>query len=125
MLIGIVIRHGDYRTWLDGKYFYSMETYTKLMKQVEALFSDKKAKFLICSDEEQDTNVFTSAMINFCFRSGHMIENLYSLAECDYIVSPPSTYGMWASFYGKTPLYIVNDPHQIISTPESFTVCEG
>jgi len=125
LLIGIVIRHGDYRTWLDGKYFYSIEMYTQLMKQVEALFSEIKIKFLICSEEEQDTDVFTSAMINFCFRSGHMIENLYSLAECDYIVSPPSTYGMWASFYGKKPLYIIEDPHLIISTTKSFKVCEG
>ena len=94
------------------------------MKQVETVFSGKKTKFLICSDEEQDTQIFTSAKIEFCFRSGHMIENLYSLAECDYIVSPPSTYGMWASFYGKTPLYTINDPCQII-TAAGFSMCEG
>ena len=125
LLIGVVIRHGDYRTWLGGKHFYSTEIYTGFMKQAEALFRPRKIKFLICSDEEQDTNVFTSAMISYCFRSGHMIENLYSLAECDYIISPPSTYGMWASFYGKTPLYIIDDPSQPIATIESFRVCEG
>jgi len=124
VLVGVVIRHGDYRTWKDGRYFYSIETYAALMKQVETVFSGKKTKFLICSDEEQDTQIFTSAKIEFCFRSGHMIENLYSLAECDYIVSPPSTYGMWASFYGKTPLYTINDPCQII-TAAGFSMCEG
>ena len=125
LLIGIVIRHGNYRTWLKGKYFYSTEKYTNFMKQLKTLFSDKKIKFLIFSDEEQDTKIFKSANIDFYFRSGHMIENLYSLAECDYIVSTHSTYGMWASFYGKTPLCIINDPDQIITTSDSFAICEG
>jgi len=125
LLIGIVMRHGNYRTWLKGKYFYSIDQYVNFMKQLEALFSDKKLKFLIFSDEEQDTNVFKSANIDFYFRSAHMIENLYSLAECEYIVSAPSTYGMWASFYGKTPLCIVNDPDQILSIADSFAICEG
>lgn len=125
LLIGIVIRHGNYRTWLHGKYFYSVDIYINFIKQLKVLFSDKKIKFLIFSDEEQDTNIFNLANIDFYFRSGHMIENLYSLAECEYIVSAPSTYGMWASFYGKTPLCIVNDPDQILSITDSFSICEG
>jgi hypothetical protein len=125
LLIGIVIRHGNYRKWLKGKYFYPIDKYVNFMKQLKALFSDKKIRFLIFSDEEQDTNVFKSANIDFFFRSGHMIENLYSLAECDYIVSAPSTYGAWGSFYGQTPLCIINDPDQIITITDSFAIYEG
>lgn len=125
VLVGVVIRHGDYRTWLGGKYFYPIEVYTELMKQVEGVFGGRKVTFLICSDEGQDTAAFDAAGMSFRFRSGHMIENLYSLAECDYIVSPPSTYAMWASFYGKVPLYLINDPGQRISTTDRFEVCEG
>lgn len=125
LLIGIVIRHGNYRKWLKGKYFYSTDKYANFMKQLKTLFSDKKIKFLIFSDEEQDTNIFKAANIDFYFRSGHMIENLYSLAECDYIVSTHSSYGMWASFYGKTPLCIINDPDQIITISDSFAIYEG
>jgi hypothetical protein len=125
VLLGIVIRHGDYRRWEKGKYFYSLDTYLNLMKQLEALLSGKKINFLIFSDEEQDTSSFTAANLNFYFRSGHIIENLYSLAQCDYIVTPPSTYGMWASFYGKVPLCVVHDPATTLSLTESFAVCEG
>ena len=125
LLIGIVIRHGDYRAYSAGKYFYPTEKYVNFMKQLMALFNGKKIKFLIFSDEEQDTDLFKQAGINFFFRSGHMIENLYSLAECDYIVTPPSTYGMWASFYGNTPLCVVNDPDQILSVDGSFEICQG
>jgi hypothetical protein len=125
VLIGIVIRHGNYRKWQKGKYFYSIDKYVNFMKQLKDLLCDKKIKFLVFSDEEQDTNVFKSANIDFFFRSGHMIENLYSLAECDYIVSAPSTFGTWASFYGKVPLCIINDPDQILTITGSFTICEG
>ena len=125
LLIGIVIRHGDYRKFLGGKYFYPTEKYVAWMQQLKALFDGNKINFLIFSDEEQDTNLFESAGLDFYFRSGHMIENLYSLAGCDYIVSPPSTYGMWASFYGHTPICIVDHPDQPLSIGESFIICEG
>jgi hypothetical protein len=122
-LIGIVIRHGDYSRYLGGKYYYSVDKYVRWMLQLKALQSGKRVKFLIFSDEEQDTDLFTSAGLDFYFRSGHMMENLYSLAECDCLVTPPSTYGMWASFYGQTPLCIVDDPEHILSLPGSFAIC--
>ena len=125
VLIGVVIRHGDYRTWQGGKHFYSLETYTTLMMQVRALCGSSRVNFLICSDEEQDTSVFESAQLDFSFRSGHMIENLYYLAQCDYLLSPPSTYGMWASLYGKVPLHIIDDPSEAITAMDSFKVCNG
>ena len=121
ILIGIVIRHGDYRQWKGGKHFYPLDSYVKFMEQLKILFADKKVTFLICSDEEQNTAAFEG--FDFFFRSGHMIENLYSLAACDYLVSPPSTYGMWASFYGKVPFCMITSPDQSISL-DNFKVCE-
>ncbi|MDP2231500.1 alpha-1,2-fucosyltransferase [Methylotenera sp.] len=122
LLIGVVIRHGDYREYLSGRYFYTLDQYSQFMDQLHKIFSDKKLKFLICSDEEQNLSAFEN--FDFYFRSGHMIENLYSLAECDYIISPPSTYGMWASFFGKVPLYIINDSEKSISI-DCFEICKG
>jgi hypothetical protein len=124
LLIGVVIRHGDYRTYLGGKYFYPLETYLNFMLQLTGLSGGKRINFLICSDEDQDTSIFQQANLNFHFRSRHMIENLYSLAACDYIVSASSTYSMWASFYGKVPLCLVEDRNQTL-TSASFEVCQG
>jgi hypothetical protein len=124
LVVAVVIRHGDYRKYLGGKYFYSLETYLGWMQQITRMFCGQKINFLIFSDEEQDTELFRRAQLNFYFRSGHMIENLYSMAACDYIITPPSTYGMWASFYGKTPLCVVEDPEATI-TQDSFSVCGG
>jgi Glycosyl transferase family 11 len=124
VLIGVSVRHGDYRKFADGKYFYPIETYVEFLKQIEVLFGNKSVKFFICSDEKQDIKVFEAAGLDSYFSNGHFVENLYSLAACDYNVSPPSTYGMWASFYGKTPLCVVDDPDKIISI-DSFVICEG
>lgn len=122
LLIGVVIRHGDYREYLSGRYFYTLDKYSQFMQQLQSAFPDKKLKFLICSDDNQNLSAFEN--FDFYFRSGHMIENLYSLAECDYIISPPSTYGMWASFFGKVPLYIIQDPEKSISI-DCFEICKG
>lgn len=121
-LIGVVIRHGDYREWRNGEYFYTSKEYSEIMEGLLLHFPNKKIKFLICSDEEQNLDDFKN--LDYFFRSGYMIENLYSLAKCDYIISPPSTFGMWASFYGKVPLYIINDLKTPVSI-DSFKICNG
>jgi hypothetical protein len=125
LLIGVVIRHGDYQRYLNGKYYYPVGKYVNLMTGLKVQLPGKRVKFLIFSDEEQDTTAFDAAGIAYSFRSGHMIENLYSLAECDYIVTPPSTYGMWASFYGRVPICLIEDPDKIPSIADNFSVYQG
>lgn len=113
ILFGVAIRHGDYRNLLDGKFFYSIDTYVKIMHQLKNLFPCKKVGFFICSDEEQDIRKFSD--FNYIFRVKQDLENRYSLAQCDYIVSPPSTYAGWAAFYGNVPIYLAYSPEADIS----------
>ncbi len=58
------------------------------------------------------------------FGTGDLIEDMYALASCDYLIGPPSTFTMWASFYGKVPLNIIrrSDQSQQLS---DFIVLEG
>ncbi len=107
ILIGIHIRHGDYRQHQDGRYFYEIEEYVKVMESAQALFPNKKVTFLICSNEKQQQHNFQH--LSYVFGNNHIIEDLYSLAECDYIIGPPSSFTMWASFYGERPLYMIRD----------------
>ncbi len=62
--------------------------------------------FLIASDENVCHKDFSGMTIRQA--PGHELEDLYCLAECDYIVGPPSTYSAWAAFYGKKPLYQID-----------------
>jgi len=107
LLIGVHIRQGDYLQHQDGRYFYSTEVYVKIMESVLRLFPQQKVKFLICSNQKQENESFQH--LSFVYGNNHLIEDMYSLAECDYIIGPPSSYTMWASFYGDRPLYMIRD----------------
>ena len=49
LIVGIAIRHGDYKTWQKGKYFLTAQTYQKWMNEIESLFSSKKIGFFLAS----------------------------------------------------------------------------
>lgn len=119
-LIGIHMRKGDYKNWRSGKYYYEDEKYVTILYQIEKLFSEEIC-FLICSDQKIDLVKFKQFDIKIC--AGSAVEDLYSLANCDYIVGPPSTYSAWASFYGLKPIYHIYDPEHKISISD-FKVFE-
>jgi hypothetical protein len=114
IIIGVHIRQGDYQEHQNGRYFYSTEDYAKIIKSVKKLFPDKQVTFLISSNVKQDySNYFHD--ISYILASHHILEDMYCLAECDYIIAPPSSYSMWASFYGEVPLYIIRDKNKLIA----------
>jgi hypothetical protein len=108
VLIGIHMRGGDYKEFLNGKFYFEAGTYYSMMKQIATLFPGQKVGFLVCSNDPIDETIFSG--LNVFKGTNHFIEDMYSLAECDYILGPPSTYTMWASFYGNTPLCKLRDP---------------
>ncbi|HAX75452.1 MAG TPA: hypothetical protein DCY88_06405 [Cyanobacteria bacterium UBA11372] len=107
ILIGIHIRQGDYQQHQNGRYFYKSEDYIKVMASVNQLFANKKVNFLICSNAQQERKLLSQ--VDYHFGNNQIIEDMYALAECDYIMGPPSSYNMWASFYGDKPLYTLRD----------------
>ena len=115
ILVGVAIRHGDYKTWQNGKYYLSTEIYQKWMEKVESFFAPKSVGFFIASDEEQDLSIFEKH--NFFFRSGHPLENLYSLAKCDFLLSVPSSFAGWAHFIGETALLTLD--HNVRDFPSA------
>ncbi|MBT3666269.1 MAG: hypothetical protein HN548_02230 [Opitutae bacterium] len=106
LIIGVAIRHGDYKTWQNGKFFLPTETYQKWMEEIEELFASSKVGFFIASDEEQDLTTFKKH--TFFFRAGHPLSNLYSLSKCDFLVSVPSSFAGWAHFIGEVPYLAID-----------------
>ena len=117
LLIGVHLRGGDYRNYAGGRYFYTTAQYASFLTQATALFAPRRPAFLLCSNEPQDAEAF--ARFSVTFGAGDLIEDLYALAACDYLIGPPSTFTVWASFYGSVPLCHVYDPATAL-TPESF-----
>jgi hypothetical protein len=108
LLVGVHIRRRDYVRYQGGRYFYSHAQYRAVMEQVEAAFPDRDVRFLVCSDEYVPTSVF--AGLDVALGTGEPLEDLYSLASCDRLLGPPSTYATWASYYGEVPRYFLKDP---------------
>ncbi|BBO82754.1 hypothetical protein DSCO28_33200 [Desulfosarcina ovata subsp. sediminis] len=116
LLIGIHIRQGDYRNYVNGKYFYTIQDYTNMMKGIEKLLVGKKITFLICSDSVLSESMFSG--LSCLVSNGNAVEDMYSLSNCDFIAGPPSSFSAWAAFYGDVPLYIMWTPTPPISLKE-------
>lgn len=121
LLVGVHIRQGDYKRWLNGRYYFSTDSYATLMKQFSKSLGDKRIKFLICSNVKQDESAF--AGLDYVMGNNHQLEDLYAFAQCDYLIGAPSTYTMWASFYGLVPLFTVNDINTPIH-PDDFIISD-
>ena len=105
IVVGVHIRHGDYATFLDGKYFYAVKEYAEVMRRIAAELSHARVAFLVCSNADIAADDF--AGLNVHYGPGHLVEDMYSFAQCDLLVGPPSTYTKWASFYGDVPLHVL------------------
>lgn len=103
VVIGVHIRRGDYIQWEGGQYFFGIPFYTRVIKDLSQALKGVKLGFLVCSNEALDPQDFTG--LEYRFGTGHLIEDMYSFAECDLLVGPPSTFTGWASFYGQKPMH--------------------
>lgn len=115
IIIGVHIRHGDYKTFENGRFYYSLEEYHQFMLQIQHLHADKRISFFISSNGTFSTDLFVNCK---CFRfgkepSGDMLD-LYTLSLCDKIIGPWSTFSRWASFIGEVPLCCLKKKKQII-----------
>ena len=114
-VVGVHIRQTDYKKFANGKYFYTMDVYRRAMRDLANQLKGR-TRFLLCSDAPVDHTAFKD--FDVMTGTGHLIEDNYTLAACDYIIGPPSTYTAWASYYG-------NVPKQFIQSSEAKITLSG
>jgi hypothetical protein len=104
-VVGVHIRRGDYKEWLNGVYYYTDDEYICILKNIEEqLKTDgKKVRFLLCSNEKINLGNYKH-LDCFVIPGASGSQDLYALSKCNYIIGPPSSYSQWASFMGKTPV---------------------
>jgi hypothetical protein len=112
IVIGVVIRHGGYDQWLNGKYYFTTESYIHWIREAVHAFKDQRIGFFLCSDREQDLSHLKG--MSYRFRAGHDLENRAALATCDMLMSPPSSYSGWAACASKIPILILSSKAQTI-----------
>jgi len=127
-LVGVHIRRGDYKNFLNGVYYFENEIYKNYMNMISLVLkkmSKKDVCFVICSEDKIDLIDF-SELDCFQLPFSTIMDDLYCLSLCDYIIGPPSTFTMWASFYGKVPLRILKykDENILISQFKPITTID-
>ncbi|MCB2378936.1 alpha-1,2-fucosyltransferase [Hymenobacter sp. BT635] len=123
VLVAVHIRRGDYASWYGGAYFYDNATYARAMRDMQERFpAHTRVRFLLFSNEAIPAADF--AAFDTGRSTNHPLEDLYAMAGCDYIIGPLSTYSMWASFYGETPLFHLHRPDQPVPALDDFVVFE-
>jgi len=125
-IIGVYIRQGDYRQ--NGyMHYHPPDCYAKWMRQFLARYRCESPMFLIFSDEHVDLSVFDRMPVKAGTGngggSGHFMENLVELSECDWIISSPSTFAAWASFTGKVPLLPIASRESDLSEAVPISGC--
>jgi len=116
VIVGVHIRRGDYKEWLDGIYYYADEDYYYVMKTLREQLKSKgkTVKFLLCSNEKIELAGF-NGLDCFTMPQSSGAKDLYALSKCDYVTGPPSSYSQWASFTGKVPVkYIMSINEKIM-----------
>ena len=119
--LGVHIRRGDYKRWMDGNYYYSDEDFIKVVKSFCTLFSENAIEILMVSNEKNlpHEKYITSLPAKIHFLSGSPTEDLYALSTCDYLIGPPSTFSLMAAFYNDSNLYWILDKNRPLEK-ESF-----
>jgi len=117
IIVGIHIRKGDYKEWLDGKYYYEDDTYESLLAQMEHLLAPRKIKFFIATNGKVSNEITDNHQV-FRIQNGNMAHDLYGLSKCDYIIGPPSTFSKWAALVGFVPLYHVYDVNKPVTVED-------
>lgn len=120
--LGIHIRRGDYKTWCNGRFYFTDEEYISVIQQFCQLHPDKKVDVYVCSNDPQlNQSTYDQRLTNtkVFFPHGTPTEDLCLLSECDYIIGPVSTFTLIASMYRDVPLHWLAD-HDLQFSMQSF-----
>ncbi|MGB8355767.1 MAG: alpha-1,2-fucosyltransferase, partial [Chthoniobacteraceae bacterium] len=117
-IVGVHIRHGDFREYCGGRWFYSAGQYAQVMRWVVANHPERRFRFVVCSDAAQSPEAFAGLDVRIHASDYHA--DLQVLILCDCIISTSSSFARAAAFLGDIPLLRIFDPdlpasHQFVA----------
>jgi hypothetical protein len=125
VLAGLLIRQGDYRVWHEGRFCFSAGTYAGWIRQLLDLHPGRRVAVVIACDERQELSDFAGLPCYFASGSvnidGHWFESFAELSLCDFVLSPPSTFGAMAAFVGGLPLWPLLAKEQSLAFDQIIT----
>lgn len=124
MVVGVHIRHGDYSTWKQGRFYFPVERYAAWMRELAEQFPGRKVAFFVCSNEPRHASEFPGLSVGI--GAGSPLADLCALAKCDYVLGPVGTFSQWAAFYGNKPLLFLRDQNDSVRLEKFYftDLCE-
>jgi len=122
--IAVHIRRGDYEQWENGKYFYEDAVYLNAINRIKNLVVTRLKIFIFSNDKLLNTKLYEDPTNNPYFSKNDVKSDHYLMSLCDYIIGPPSSFSMWASYIGNTPFYHIKDKNKEF-TLSDFEICNG
>jgi hypothetical protein len=106
LVVGVLIRHGDYRNWEKGRYFFPTSTYVRWIRETKELFRNHKVGFIITGNDDIPPEGIED--IPHLFLSHRDPDTRFMLSECDYIIAPVSTFAGFAAYIGEVPIFTLS-----------------
>jgi hypothetical protein len=121
--IGVHIRRGDYLEWMDGIHYYDNEVYIRAIQRMRGFFSQLRIKFIVFSSESLNIDLSDDVIIS----DNDWYIDHYLMSCCDYLLGPPSTFTMWASYISTadTKYYHIKDRNDLPESISDFVTCNG
>lgn len=112
--VGVHLRRGDYRTYLNGELYFDDAVIIRWLKHLsETVETSKRLRFALCSNEKIDIDSYKRNGLDVFTPGGSGIEDLCCLSLCDYVMGPPSTFSFWAAMYGNKKRCILDDRNKM------------
>ena len=123
-VVGVHMRRGDYQRFKGGRYYYSDAIYESSMRSIEKLIAatGMRTKFILFSNEE--FSMTPGVGIDYTCSKNDWLTDHFLMSQCNFLVGPPSTFTLWASFMGKVPYHHILEPDETIAL-SSFERCIG
>jgi len=104
--IAVHIRRTDYKTFLGGKHYHSIDRYKAEMSAVAALLREQHgidSHFVLFSDEPLTAGQFEG--FSLTISGGTMMQDLFRMSRLDGAIGPVSTFSTYAMYLAGASVY--------------------
>lgn len=108
LIIGVHVRHRDYRTHAGGAHFIPVERTVTALRDLAERLSAQRPFFVVFSDEPRAPSEFPG--LEHALASGSAAEDLFTMARCHAIIGPVSSFNTWAGWFGGVPVMHLPSP---------------
>ena len=91
---------------------------------MEDILNTECSFIIFSNDKELNISKYKEQFKRVFVSKNTVAADHYLMSKADYIIGPPSTFSMWASYIGETSYYHIYNKDEILSL-DKFIICNG